>query len=107
MLSNQLEYILIESIDEQFKNAAKDYVIKESTDTPFLQVVLEMTLYNYFVVRASVEKNTIFFSILQSGFQFSLLDAPLSDGTLKYVLSNLSDEVKLRIPEKYLKAKGW
>lgn len=107
MLSNQLEDILIENIDQQFKDAARDYVIKESTDTPFLQVTLEMTLYNYFVVRASIEKNTIFFSIIQSGFQFSLLDAPLSESSLKKALSNLSHEIKLRIPDKYLEAKGW
>lgn len=107
MRSDDLEDALIESLDEHFKDAVRNYVVKESTDNPFLHLIVEMTLYNYFVVRATVEKNTIFFSIVQSGFQLHLLKAPLSDSNLKTVRAALDQEVRLRIPDKYLQAKGW
>lgn len=107
MQNDDLENALIDELDNHFKDAVKDYVIKESTDTPFLQLILETTLYNYFVVRVAIEKNTIFFSIVQSGFQLQLFKAPLSDGELKAVPALLDKEVRLRIPDKYLQAKGW
>lgn len=107
MRNDDLEDILIDKLDKHFKNAVKDYVVKESTDTPFLQLTIEMTLYNYFVVRVRIEKNTMFFSINQSGFQLQLFQSPLSDSELNVAPSVLDNEVRLRIPDKYLQAKGW
>ena len=107
MRSDDLEDALIDELDRHFKDAVKDYVVKESTDTPFLQLILEMTLYNYFVVRVAIEKNTMFFSIVQSGFQLQLFKAPLSDEEMKVAPASLDKEVRLRIPDKYLQAKGW
>jgi len=107
MRSDDLEDFLIEKLDEHFKDAVKDYVVKESTDNPFLQLTIEMTLYNYFVVRVAIEKNTMFFSIVQSGFQLQLLKVPLSDSELRVAPAALDQEVRLRIPDKYLQAKGW
>ncbi|WP_051235243.1 hypothetical protein [Marinimicrobium agarilyticum] len=107
MRSNDLEDLIIDKLDNYFNGAVKDYVIKESTDTPFLQLVIEMTLYNYYVVRVAVEKNTIFFSIVQSGFQLPLFKAPLSENELETSPVELDREIRLRIPDKYLQAKGW
>lgn len=107
MRSDDLEDALIERLDEYFKNAVKDYVVKESTNTPFLLLTIEMTLYNYFVVRVTIEKNTMFFSVVQSGFQLQLFKAPLSDSELNMASVTLDKEVRLRIPDKYLQAKGW
>jgi len=107
MRSDDLEDTLIEKLDEHFKNAVKDFVVKESTDTPYVQLTIEMTLYNYFVIRCAIEKNTMFFSIVQSGFQLQLFKAPLSDSELNLAPATLEQEVRLRIPDKYFQAKGW
>lgn len=107
MRSDDLEDVLIDKLDEHFKGAVKDYVVKESTDTPFLQLTLEMTLYNYFVVRVTVEKNTMFFSVVQSGFLLQLFNSQLSDSEINTFPSKLEKEIRLRIPDKYLQAKGW
>ncbi|AZQ12302.1 hypothetical protein [Shewanella khirikhana] len=107
MRSDDLEDVLIEKLDEHFKTAVKDFVVKESTDTPFLHLTIEMTLYNYFVVRLAIEKNTLFFSIVQSGFQLQLFKTSLSSEDLRAAPSILDKEIRLRIPDKYLQAKGW
>jgi len=107
MQSNDLEDLLIDKLDNYFKGAVKDYVIKESIDTPFLQLTIEMTIYNYFVLRVTIEKNTMFFSIVQSGFLLLLYRAPLTDSELNNAPPTLDKEIRLRIPDKYLKEKGW
>ena len=107
MRSDNLEDASIKILNQHFNNAVKDYVVKESTDVPFLQLAIEMTLYNYFVVKVTIEKNTMFFSIVQSGFQLQLFKAPLSDAELRMAPATLDKEIRLRIPDKYLQAKGW
>ncbi|MFC4878199.1 hypothetical protein [Microbulbifer halophilus] len=98
---------LIKSLNEYFKDAAKDYAVNESTDSPFLYLVIEITLYNYFVVRVTVGKSTVFFSIIESGFQLQLFKNQLSISEFKLALKTLDQEIRLRIPDKYLQAKGW
>ena len=107
MRSDVVEDSIIEELDEYFKHAVRDFVVKESSNTPALQVTLEMTLYNYFVVRVTVEKGVVFFSIVQSGFLFKLFKLELSEENLKIAPKKLDEEIKLRIPDKYLDAKGW
>lgn len=107
MLTDNLEDVLIDKLSAHFKGAAKDYVVKESTDIPFLQLIIELTVYNYYVIRVSAEKSTIFFSILQSGYQLPLFNIQLSDSELQKAPLTLEKEVRLRIPDKYLQAKGW
>ena len=107
MRSNDLENALIERLDKYFQNTAKDYVIKESSDIPHLILTIEMTIYNFFVVRVSIERNTVFSSIVQSGFLLPLLKNSLSDSDLDQMPEQLDKEIRLRIPDKYLKAKGW
>ncbi|MEJ2046169.1 MAG: hypothetical protein P8X89_23175 [Reinekea sp.] len=107
MRNEDLEGMLINKFDQYFQKIAKDYVVKSSTNTPFLEMTIEMTLYNYCIVRVSVEKSTIFFSIVQSGFLLQLFKTSLSEDDLDAALLTLANEVKLRIPDKYLQAKGW
>lgn len=107
MRSDDLEDSLIKNLGKHFKDAVKDFVVKESTETPFLQLIIEMTIYNFFVVRVAIEKNTMFFSIVQSGFQLPLLRVALSDTELQVAPATLDKEIRLRIPDKYLRQKGW
>ncbi|MEJ2065443.1 MAG: hypothetical protein P8X74_19550 [Reinekea sp.] len=107
MRNEDLEDMLINKFDQYFQKIAKDYVVKSSTNTPFLEMIIEMTLYNYYIVRVNVEKSTIFFSIVQSGFLLQLFKTSLSEDDLDAALLTLANEVKLRIPDKYLQAKGW
>ena len=107
MQSEILEDKLIEILDSHFGQAVNDFVVKESSDIPALQLVIEMSLYNYFVVRAFVEKRTISLSILQSGFQFKLFSISMIDESIDSIPAKLEEEVRLRIPDKYLTAKGW
>jgi frataxin-like iron-binding protein CyaY len=107
MQSDHIEDLVIDNIKNHFGNAVKDFVIKSSTDIPFTNIVIEMSLYNYCVININVEKSTIFASIMQSGFHFSIFKDQLTESNLLQLPKHLEHEIKLRIPDKYLKAKGW
>ena len=107
MRSVDIEDALIKEMESYFETSAKDYVVKKSTDIPFLQLTLEITLYNYVVIRATIEKETMFFSINQSGYQLPIMNCPLSVTSLSNTIYQLDQEVRLRIPDKYLNAKGF
>tara|TARA_B100001093_G_C26740583_1_gene976469 strand:- start:115 stop:450 length:336 start_codon:yes stop_codon:yes gene_type:complete len=107
MRIDKLKKELINKVDEHFKNAATDYVIKESSDIPHAILRIDITFYNYCIVTLVVEKETLFFSINQSGFCFRLMKLDLTDPTLDRFCDELENEIRLRIPDKYLVAKGW
>ncbi|GGB22093.1 hypothetical protein [Agarivorans gilvus] len=107
MRSEVVEDELIGKIDSYFKEAVRDFVVTDSSDMPILQLNIEMSLYNYFVVRATIEKGMMFFSIVQSGFLFKLFKLELTEKNLELVPKMLDEEVRLRIPDKYLSAKNW
>lgn len=107
MQCDQLEDLIINKLDNYFNKAIKDYFIKESTDLPSLQLVMEMNIYNYYVIRITVEKGILFASIVESGFLMDLFKFQISEETLEDLAQNLDSEIRLRIPDKYLIAKGW
>ena len=107
MRSVDLENALIDKMEDYFGASAREYIVKESTDIPFLQLTLEMTLYNYIVIRVAIERSTMFFSINQSGYQLPIMHCPLSVASLSNIIQQLDQEIRLRIPDKYLDAKGF
>ncbi len=53
------------------------------------------------------ERNSLFFSEVSKGISCSLLSRKVSYPDLIDTLAEIDEEVRLRIPDKYLVAKGW
>lgn len=105
--SDQLKDILIKKLNEHFGERAQGYVVKLSTDIPFLQLEIDVILYNYFLVRVSIERQAVYLAVAESQVVLRLLKLALSDSNLDDFAAMLDKETRLRIPDKYLEAKGW
>ncbi len=115
--SEELEDLIINQLDNYFKDAIDCFTIEEYEKRPWAEICIRTRLYNYIPLRIMVERNEIFFSIIQAENDLTLLKRDLgkfissgydlSSIEWECVLKQLEQEVKLRIPDKYLKAKGW
>lgn len=105
--SKEVENFIIENLIEYFKDKVADFTVKESADIPYLQLKIECSFYNFYVIRFLVEKGTLFISISQSKYQFDLMKLTFKSELFYKVLEDLESELQLRIPDKYLSAKGW
>ncbi|MHA2764466.1 hypothetical protein [Vibrio harveyi] len=104
---DEIEASLVTQISDYWGSAADDFCTSESTNIPFQRFVLEFSLYRYSVVRVNFERNSLFFSEVSKGISFNLLSRKVSYPDLIDTLAEIDEEVRLRIPDKYLVAKGW
>ncbi len=101
---DEIEASLVTQISDYWGSAADDFCTSESTNIPFQRFVLEFSLYRYSVVRVNFERNSLFFSEVSKGISFSLLSRKVSYPDLIDTLAEIDEEVRLRIPDKYLVA---
>ncbi|MDA0126447.1 hypothetical protein OH459_28145, partial [Vibrio sp. MM46] len=104
---DEIEASIVTQISDYWGSVADDFCTSESTNIPFQRFVLEFSLYRYSVVRINFERNSLFFSEVSKGISFSLLSRKVSYPDLIDTLAEIDEEVRLRIPDKYLVAKGW
>ncbi|ENI8077342.1 TPA: hypothetical protein GRR81_25610 [Vibrio parahaemolyticus] len=103
----EIEAGLVTQISDYWGNAAENFCTSGITNIPFPMFVLEFSLYKYLLIRVTFEHNSLFFSEISRGIGFNLLSRSVSYQNLNYVLPQVDEEVRLRIPDKYLVAKGW
>ncbi|MGL1104151.1 hypothetical protein ACSTLM_08170, partial [Vibrio parahaemolyticus] len=104
---DEIEASLVTQISDYWGSAADDFCTSESTNIPFQRFVLEFSLYRYSVIRITFERNSLFFSEVSKGISFSILSRKVSYPDLFDTLAEIDEEVRLRIPDKYLVTKGW
>jgi hypothetical protein len=107
MRSDVIEDMVVRDFKAHFKSAVDDFVVKESTDVPHTLLSLNMTVYNYFVVRLVVERGAAFASIVEAESHLQLLKMDVSGGGFELLAAAIDGELRLRIPERYLVSKGW
>ncbi len=113
MQLNKYKKYIIREIKEHFSDKALDFFVNRLNDEPYLDIEIEFTLYEYSIVRILVEKRTVFFTVRERNiglklFKSTILSVP-EEETAEIlggvVLERLDREVKLRIPDKYLREK--
>ncbi|CCN72828.1 hypothetical protein [Vibrio nigripulchritudo] len=107
MMKINIEDWVISEAENHFKDAVHDFVVKEHFDIPFCNLTIEMILYDFLLIEVHLEKGSMFFSLVHSKILFKLLSFNLSDLDMSVAMRKLDEEVRLRIPDKYLIAKGW
>lgn len=89
--------------------------MKESVDSPYLSIRANLSFYNYCVVVMHIEHGGVSFWWYLSEAVFELTRASVLVGdTGKNMerigvktLTELDREIRLRVPDKFLSAKGW
>lgn len=107
MKARELEDAIVGNFRAHFGSEVSGFTVSDVTDIPFTQVTVQMTVFNYLVVQVFIERGGIFVSILESRVALSLLSVSLSSEALLALPAQVDEEVRLRIPDKYLRAKGW
>lgn len=98
---------LIKMLSGFFADAADDFLISEATDHPKLLVSIDFSVYEFFSARLTVESRSIWFSISGGGRLFRVTRGivPLDD--FDEEVKKFDENVRLRIPDKYLVAEPW
>lgn len=103
---NEITDSYVTNIKEFWGDKVSDFVSSNETDTPYKMLELEFTLYNFSLLRLTLERNTVWVDEVSKGICLKLLPNPIQSNELEYHLAQIDSEVRLRIPSKYLKAKG-
>lgn len=107
MQRSNWDHKIIEMVHAHFGDASALFVIKESTCEPRLMVCVEFVLFDYLVVQVSIEGAGVYFGLILPGYQVALFECALKESDIAKSMDRLSGEARLRIPDKYLHAKGW
>ncbi len=103
---DNLSDALVDKLISYWDEKISDIEILEATDVPFRMLTIEFSLYNYIRLRLNIEHDTVGFSAYGFGGIYSICDrTDLFDKDID--LEILDDSVKLRIPDKFLRAHGW
>jgi hypothetical protein len=101
----EIEKSYILEFSKFWRENAADFVISNSTNEPHKMFDLEFTLYNFCIVRITLEHNSVWVGDVSKGVFLKLLPKSISSNDVVKHLPQIDREVKLRIPDKYLEAK--
>ena len=110
MQNENLKYtkkFLIDSFGSFWGNKVQDYVIEELGHSPHEVLTIEFKLYNYFPIRLNLEMDKISFSIIFSHTRIMVSKHEFSFENIDNIIESFDNEILLRIPDKFLIAKGW
>ncbi|WP_211829386.1 hypothetical protein [Kistimonas asteriae] len=98
---------IIDELSGYWGNRVKDFVEMVSTSTPYNRLEMAFTAYNFMVVKLTVEYNFVWFSQLNSGALLKFTNTAVPLESITKALPKVYNEIRLRIPDKYLEANGW
>ena len=115
MFENQMDILADEFFDivkRVFKDRIDDIVFGDIADEPNHQTFkLDFKAYDYFTIEFDYENDMCeFFIVLTKEVKLSLTKEPAVYSQISdwdSYLRGVMDELELRIPDKFLKAKGW
>lgn len=99
-----------EKVREKFGNRVDDFCIEDVTDDPnYRAFSIEFTAYNYFSLRLNYDRGRFGCCISTGKIGIDLENSQKWWDTADFdiFLEELKQEIELRIPDKFLKAKGW
>ena len=107
---DELSIGLIREVKNYFQDRVSDFCSSSGHGFP-PGINIEFILYKYLLVEILIERNTAFIGIREGKKLISLLSTELLKSDKCYlrkgVIGELDQEIRLRIPDKYLTAKGW
>jgi len=106
---NKLSKGIIVGLANQFGKKCSDICVKGKKVAPKGYFCIDFVLYDYIVVICEYKQGLLSFFI-PSGSSIIRLKNVYADensSDIKKLLADLDNEITLRIPDKYLKAKGW
>lgn len=109
MKARKIEDLIIDGFSKTFNGGAKSFVVMDSTDRPYPLVRIRFTVYDYFIIDFVYDKGGIGCSIVCGEYCVGLDSSEewFDEADLDKFFQDIKSEIELRIPDKFLKAKGW
>lgn len=101
---------MIDQLIEKFDSKMDDFVITNvDEDVNHKAFNIDFTAYNYFICLISYERGRFGCSIRNGEYYISLNNSQkwYDEANFDIFFKELKEELELRIPDKYLEAKGW
>lgn len=98
---------VIDELASFWRERAKNFVEKVATSTPSYMIDIEFTAYNFMVIKLTIEHKSAWFSQISCGVLIQLKRDAVPLESIPETLPEIDREIRLRIPDKYLEAKGW
>ena len=108
--TTQMASDLCDQIMERFGDRVDDFVISNVVDNPnWREFSIEFFAYNYFFIRLNYDRGRFGCCICIGEYGISLENTKKWWDTADFDIffDDLERELELRIPDKFLKAKGW
>lgn len=108
--SDILSQEIIEKFEKFFGDRISDFKVSDKMDEPFVSFLIHFKLYNYFIIGFGYDRGSIGCGIVQDEYS---VDVKISQGwyshdeSLQTFLKELDEQVRLRIPDKYLEYYYW
>ena len=115
MQLSDFEREISRELQEFFSDRISDFTINEFSDAPILEFSADFGVYSFCVISVQISHDRVCFSWREQGYLFELTTCQLlssvsdsgGDKIGKLALDKLNKEIMLRIPDKYLVAKGF
>lgn len=107
--AEEIEDIVIDGLKNILQDKMEKIHVVESSDDPYPVVAIEFLAYKYFGVRFSYDRGSIGCSILNGELGIGLESSEkwFDEADLDKFFNDIKDEIEIRIPDKFLKKKGW
>lgn len=107
--SESLSDEIIELLSAHFGEKVGSFSVYNMMDTPHIEFNITFDLYNFFIITFTYDRGRFGCNISQGKYGLSLENSQKSydKADMNIFLRELEQQVKLRIPDKYLAYYGW
>ena len=106
--ASEMANLIIDQLIEKLENRVEDFVIYNANDdVNHKQFNIDFTAYNYYICTIGYERGSFGCWIKMGEVSISLIRSWYEEVDFDVFFIELKREIELRIPDKYLRAKGW
>lgn len=108
--TEKMASLFCDKLEEKFTDKVDDFCIMDVIDDPNHRAFsVEFEAYNYFSIRMNYDKGRFGCCISFGSKGISLENSQKwwEEADFDVFLKELQEEIELRIPDKFLKARGW
>ena len=107
--SNEIARDIIRTAKETFNERINNITLFNLTDEPYKMFSIKCTIYNYFVLVFNYDRGNFGCNIVCGDDAIALPNDIEWDNDCDFAAfwKNVDEQIRLRIPDKYLQAYGW
>ena len=107
--SNEIARDIIRTAKETFNEKINNITLFNLTDEPYKMSSIKCTIYNYFVLVFNYDRGHFGCNIVCGDDAIALPNDREWDNDCDFAAfwKNVDEQIRLRIPDKYLQAYGW